>query len=242
MPTINEDRFSAPRPTFKASSNATAIAAITPRQRANATGAPLTETSAEWRARGVRLFSDLLIAAQATVDAGIAAETATVAIEAKLQPVSEKQQDVSTKSIPAYTITIYTTVGSRVEVAETEEITGYRIRTINGDVVVKTKDATLGYPVLETYKKYTSAVYTANNFGDAQRIADRKLFQREDACHAVVANTGGRSIETVVYRNDAMARTFRAPRAAVARNTAKSTSTLGFVGKATQSRVSFSHG
>lgn len=91
-------------------------------------------------------------------------------------------------------------------------------------------------------EKDKPAVFHADSYNDALRIADRKLCDRGDSVYAVIINTHGKPIATNIQRDDAIARTF-APKAGPSTvRTGVSTSNLGFGIKAKNDRSHFSKG
>ena len=93
-----------------------------------------------------------------------------------------------------------------------------------------------GHKVLEPYTEVTPAVWAADTFNDASRLADRRLVGREDAVYAIVVNTQGKPIETIINRDDALARVMKQPKGPASRTRGKSTKTLGFGVKAKNDR------
>ena len=147
-----------------------------------------------------------------------------------------------------YTITLMCKVYNReltsytVQVGTVEEITGYKIRTDHGDLDVDTREETDGHVILETYREINPAVWDADTYGEAMRLADRRLVQRHDSMYAVIRNNYDRPIDTTVQRTDAIARVFKTPKAGATRRTTSSSSTLKWHGKAKQDRTIFSRG
>lgn len=87
---------------------------------------------------------------------------------------------------------------------------------------------------------------TFNKASEADRWADRRLFEGKDGWHAIVSHTvitiKGEPLFTKIIRGDAIARILKRPRGAVNKSRPKSTNTLGFGVKASQSRARFSAG
>lgn len=142
-----------------------------------------------------------------------------------------------------YTITLMCKVFNReltsytVEVGTIDEIVGYKIRTAEGDIIVDTREEADGRLILETIREVNPAIYQADTYGEASRLADRRLFQRSDSVFAVIRNNYDRPIDTVVQRGDAIARMLKQPKGAVSKTSSKSTKTLGFQAHAKQTRV-----
>lgn len=160
----------------------------------------------------------------------------------KRKTKSEDEVDPSEVPNKSYTITLMCTVYDKdeipsIQVGTVVKIVGYKIRTIKGDLVVKTREQAEGHPILETLRQVGPAVWDADDFGAAMRLADRRLFVREDSVYAVIRNNYGVPIETNVQRGDAIARMLRSKKGAVSRTRGRSTKTLGFQPHAKQSRV-----
>lgn len=160
-----------------------------------------------------------------------------------------KPKDPNGKQVAtsAYSVTlmckVYNKVGDfTIEVGTVEEIVGYKIRTIKGDIIVKTKDEADGHIVLEKLIQVGPAVWKADDFGAAMRLADRRLFQREDSVYAIIRNNFDRPIDTHVQRGDAIERMLRQPKGGATRKTVASSTTLKWHGKAKQDRSIFSRG
>ncbi len=77
---------------------------------------------------------------------------------------------------------------------------------------------------------------------DADRWADRRLFEGTHGWYAVVEHTIIPNISTHIQRGDAMARILKQPKGPTVAVKGKSTKTLGFGVKAKESRASFSRG
>lgn len=77
---------------------------------------------------------------------------------------------------------------------------------------------------------------------DADRWADRRLFEGASDWYAVVESTVLGSVISRIERNDAIARILKKPKGPAIHQTGKSTKTLGFGVKAKQTRSSFSRG
>lgn len=99
-----------------------------------------------------------------------------------------------------------------------------------------------GVKVLEPYTEITPAVWGAETFNEASRLADRRLFDRGDSVYAEIVNTQGVPIKTTIQRDDAIARTMKQPKGPASRVKGSSTKTLKWVGKAKNDRASFSRG
>jgi hypothetical protein len=142
----------------------------------------------------------------------------------------------------SYTVTLFVNISdperfSGVEVGTIEEITGYKIRTSEGDKVVATKEEADGHAILETIKESEPAVWEIDGFGKAMGLADRRLFAREDAAYCEIVNNFDTPITTKVMRGDAIARILKSKKGAVSRVRGRSTKTLGFQPHAKQTRV-----
>jgi hypothetical protein len=87
---------------------------------------------------------------------------------------------------------------------------------------------------------------TVNKASDADRWADRRLFEGQDGWHAIVSHTSitikGEPLFTKIVRGDAIARILKRPRGSVNKSRPKSTGSLSFGVSAKQSRASFSAG
>lgn len=79
--------------------------------------------------------------------------------------------------------------------------------------------------------------FGADDYASAERAADRRLFQREDASYAEVNNTLGEIITTRIDRGDAVARILAKPRHAVMKP-GKKTASLHWAPKSRASRSS----
>ena len=77
---------------------------------------------------------------------------------------------------------------------------------------------------------------------DADRWADRRLFEGTHGWYAVVEHTIIPNISTRIERGDSMARILKQPKGPTVQVRGKSTKTLGFGVKAKESRASFSRG
>ena len=159
------------------------------------------------------------------------------AAEAKMAERWEKEPSSSAR----YTVTLYCKVVDKdkqisIQVGTVREVVGYRIRTPLGDMVVKTKDEADGHVVLEELVENDPAVWDVPDFGSAMRLADRRLFQREDSVYAEIVNTFDRPIPIHIQRGDAMARFLRQPKSAVSRVRGMSTKSLGFGAHASPTR------
>jgi hypothetical protein len=142
----------------------------------------------------------------------------------------------------AYTVTLFVNISdperfAGVEVGTIEEITGYKIRTSEGDVVVATKEEAEGHTILETLKETKPAVWEVDTFGKAMGLADRRLFAREDSAYCEIVNNFDRPITTKVMRSDAIARILKSKKGAVSRVRGRSTKSLGWQPHVKQTRV-----
>jgi len=93
-----------------------------------------------------------------------------------------------------------------------------------------------GAKVLEPYTEIVPAVWAADTFHAATRLADRRLNDRGDSVYAIVVNTQGKPIETIIQRDDAIARVMKQPKGPASRTRGTSTKTLGFGVKAHNDR------
>jgi hypothetical protein len=118
-----------------------------------------------------------------------------------------------------------------------EEITGYRIRTPEGDKDVDTKEEASSFPILETYRRTVPAVWEADTFNRAVGLADRRLFGREDSLYAEIVNNFDTPVTTTVPRGDAIARMLKSKKGPVSHVRGRSTKSLSFGVHAKQSRV-----
>jgi hypothetical protein len=84
--------------------------------------------------------------------------------------------------------------------------------------------------------------WKANDFGEAQGLADRRLFTRQDSLYAEIINTQGKPIITHVQRQDAICRTLRAKKGPFCKKMGSASSSLKWYAKAKQSHCSFSRG
>lgn len=180
-------------------------------------------------------------------------ESEIAAQEAKLAERQEKKSkgrrkssdpNVDESDVPgkAYTVTLMVKGNDDqgveiIQVGTIEEITGYKIRTPKGDIVVETKEEASGFPILEKYTETYPAEWDADTFQQAMGVADRRLFQRADSVYATIRNNYDRPIITEVQRGDAIARILKGKKGAVSRVRGRSTKTLGFQPHAKQTRV-----
>jgi hypothetical protein len=93
-----------------------------------------------------------------------------------------------------------------------------------------------GIKVLEPYTEVVPAVWATDDYSAANRLADRRLFDRGDSVYAVIVNTQGKPIESIIQRDDAIARVLKQPKGPAARTRGTSTKTLGFGVKAKNDR------
>lgn len=75
---------------------------------------------------------------------------------------------------------------------------------------------------------------------DADRWADRRLFEGTHGWYAIVEHTVIANVASRIERGDAMARILKQPKGPAIQQKGKSTKTLGFGVKAKQTRVTFS--
>lgn len=145
----------------------------------------------------------------------------------------------------AYTVILYTKViKNGVEVVQEgtiDQIEGYLIHTDKGELVVP-YDEVEGRKVIKVMRNAKPARWQAETFQDAMRLADRRLYSREDSVYAIIRNNSGKPIDTRINRNDAMARSLPKAKAPATRRTTARSSTLKWHGKAKQSHSNFSRG
>lgn len=116
---------------------------------------------------------------------------------------------------------------------------------IKRGTVTKTENVEVeknGTTYTQEIQKEEPAIFDADTYQAASRIADRKLSERGDSVYATIANTHGKPITTIIQRDDAIARMMARPKGPSTRNTASSSSTLGFGIKAKNDRSHFSRG
>lgn len=77
---------------------------------------------------------------------------------------------------------------------------------------------------------------------DADRWADRRLFEGAEGWYAIVEHTSIANVQTRIERGDAMARILKQPKGPTVQVRGKSTKTLGFGTKVKETRVTFSRG
>lgn len=165
-------------------------------------------------------------------------------IEGEIKSAKEKmvaQQEAAEATNAEYKISLFCKFIARdgkltVRLGEVEKITGYRIHLPGlGATIVKTKEETEGY-IAERLIEIVPAVWEANDYGAAQRLADRRLFQREDSLYAEIVNTQGKPITTIIQRLDAIARMLPVAKHPFSRKTGSSSKSLKWHGKAKQDR------
>ena len=184
------------------------------------------------------LLTHVLESELATQEAKMAARQ-----EKKLQGRRSSETGLSGEGASkAYTVTLMVKGNDEqgveiVQVGTVTEITGYKIRTPKGDMVVDTQDEAEGFTILEKYTKTSPARWEADTYQQAMGVADRRLFQREDSVYCTIVNNYDRPIVTTVQRGDAIARLLKSKKGPVARVGGRSTKTLGFTPHAKQSRV-----
>lgn len=94
-----------------------------------------------------------------------------------------------------------------------------------------------GELVQEKYTEVKPAIWSGETYGESERLADRKLFQREDSVYAEIENQIGPSkVITRIFRGDAFARLFPRVKSAICKQTSKTTATLKWQPKCVQSR------
>lgn len=95
---------------------------------------------------------------------------------------------------------------------------------------------------VRTVTETEPAIFHADTFQAASRMADRKLVDRGDSVYAIIVNTHDRPIATHIQRDDAIARLMSPAKGPSVVRTGASTSTLGFGIKAKNDRSHFSRG
>lgn len=165
------------------------------------------------------------------------AKAATDAKAAKANTVIRKGDKVIKSSVPSkeYTVTLMVKVYDR-----NGENVKIEVGTVERKKFREVKKA--GQTILEPYTEITPAVWGAETFNEASRLADRRLFDRGDSVYAEIVNTQGVPIKTTIQRDDAIARTMKQPKGPASRVKGSSTKTLKWVGKAKNDRSSFSRG
>lgn len=99
-----------------------------------------------------------------------------------------------------------------------------------------------GVTVTKLVTEVEPAIFNANTFQEASRIADRKLNERGDSVYATIVNTHDRPITTTIQRDDAIARMMAKPKGPSVKNTASGSGSLKFGIKAKNDRSHFSRG
>lgn len=114
------------------------------------------------------------------------------------------------------------------------EVSGVEVGTIE---VAKVREIEInGTKVAEKYKEISPAIWAKDDYGSAERLADRRLFEYENSVYAIIENTIGQKVVTNVMRGDSFARMLKKNKSAVMRERGKSTKTLGFGVKAKNDR------
>lgn len=137
---------------------------------------------------------------------------------------------ISTSSGPTgkYLITLM------VKAYTNDELTGEEVGTVSIPKLRQVEKD--GKMVDEKYNEIKPAIYGEDDYGAAERKADRLLVAREDSLYAIIENTFGTKVQTHVMRGDAFARIFRKQKNAVMRERGKSTKSLKFGVKAKNDR------
>jgi hypothetical protein len=119
---------------------------------------------------------------------------------------------------------------------EFDQLDGIEIATIETHRSREVQNAA-GEMVEERYIETETAIWSADDYGSAERLAHRKLVAREDSVYAIIENTIGQKVETNIMRGDAFASLFKAKKGPISKQPSRSTKTLKWVGKAQQTRV-----
>jgi hypothetical protein len=118
--------------------------------------------------------------------------------------------------------------------------------TIQVGTVERSREVTVlqnGTEVTKVVKEEEPAIFKADSYNAAERLADRRLVERADAVYATIVNNVGKPLTTNIQRDDAIARTFKSPKGPATRNTSSSGgSNLGFGIKAKNDTCYFSRG
>lgn len=152
-------------------------------------------------------------------------------IEAHARAPKDEKGNVISSSIPSgnYLITLM------VKSYTAGEVTGVEVGTVETE---RTREVEKdGKMVTETYIETSPAIWSKDDYGSAERLADRKLVSREDSVYTIIENTIGQKVSTHVMRGDAFARQFKKAKQPFSRVRGKSTKTLKMGGKAQQTRV-----
>jgi hypothetical protein len=123
-----------------------------------------------------------------------------------------------------------------IKLGQMEKVHGYRIFIEGvGARIVETREEAEGYTSVRLFE-LVDAIWQANDFGSAMRIADRKLYGREDSIYAAIENTQGKTITTYVNRGDAVARILPPQKHPFSKRVGGSSKSLNFGVKAAQTR------
>jgi len=156
----------------------------------------------------------------------------TKIIRRKKETTSEEKEETHSSK---YTVTLMCKVYDK-ETKTTNIQVGTVERMKEVDVVLN------GVATTKMIKEEEPAVFKANSFNDAQRLADRRLADRADSVYATINNNVGIPITTIIQRDDAIARVFKSPKGPATRNTSSGGSNLGFGIKAKNDTCYFSRG
>jgi len=165
--------------------------------------------------------------------------------EAKLQAKKERSTKVvrrkngeeveESEAVSArYQVTLMCKFYSREGTCEVKVGTVERTREVEQEVNGKT--------VTRKVVESEPAIFDANTFQEAQRLAERKLTERGDSVYATIVNTHDRPITTTIYRDDAIARVMAKPKGPSVKNTFSGGGGLKFGIKAKNDRSHFSRG
>jgi hypothetical protein len=151
------------------------------------------------------------------------------ALNAKLKQQIKQAVKKSNTSTKEYTITLFV---KNTDKQGNESITVGEIENYTR----KEKESPSGIKYFEVVKEMEPAVFSADDYGAAQRKADRVLLFRHDAVYCSIENMTGKKIITNIPRGDAIARMLRSKKGSVCRERGKSTKTLKWIGKAKNDR------
>jgi hypothetical protein len=93
---------------------------------------------------------------------------------------------------------------------------------VNGKIEVLTAKHTRMTEDGKTEAVMKPMEYPAADYASAERLADRRLFSREDSIRAEISNTDGKVITTCIERRDAIARVLAKPKHAVVKGPKRS--------------------
>lgn len=160
-------------------------------------------------------------------------ESGTKIIRRKKEDTSDDSEEKGHSS--KYTITLMCKVYDK-ETKTTNIQVGTVERMKEVEVVLN------GVASIKRLKEENPAVFQADSFNAAQRLADRWLADRADSVYATINNNIGKPITTIIQRDDAIARVFKSVKGPATRNTHSGGSNLGFGIKAKNDTCHFSKG